>query len=103
MTKTRRTFADEFKREAVALLESSGRPLMQVAIELGIQPSMLRAWRAVGCDTAPGAQAGAPESASALPRVPSPAELAAEIRHLKRELDCIRQEREVIKEPSPSS
>ena len=25
-TKTRRTFTDEFKREAVALLESSGRP-----------------------------------------------------------------------------
>ena len=48
MTKTRRTFTDEFKREAVALLESSGRPLMQVAIELGIQPSMLRSWRAVG-------------------------------------------------------
>lgn len=36
MTKTRRTFTDEFKREAVALLESSGRPLMQVAAELGI-------------------------------------------------------------------
>ena len=46
MTKTRRTFTDEFKREAVALLESSGRPLMQVAAELGIQPSMLRSWRA---------------------------------------------------------
>lgn len=32
--------------EAVALLESSGRPQMQVAAELGIQPSMLRQWRA---------------------------------------------------------
>jgi transposase len=97
MTKTRRTFTDEFKREAVALLESSGRPLVQVAIELGIQPSMLRSWRAVGWGTAPGAQAIAPASASALPRVPSPAELAAEIRQLKRELDRIRQEREVLK------
>ncbi len=38
MTKTRR----EFKREAVALLESSGRPQMQIAAELGIHPSMLR-------------------------------------------------------------
>ena len=45
MTKTRRTFTDEFKREAVALLESSGRPLMQVVAELEIQPSMLRGWR----------------------------------------------------------
>jgi Transposase len=42
---TRWEFAPEFKREAVALLESSGRPLTQVAGELGIQPSMLRAWR----------------------------------------------------------
>ena len=45
MTKIRRTFTDEFKREAVALLVSGGRPLMQVAAELGIQPSMLRGWR----------------------------------------------------------
>ena len=43
-TKTRREFTDEFKHEAVSLLESSGRPLTQVATELGIQPSMLRAW-----------------------------------------------------------
>jgi len=47
MPKTRREFSPEFKREAVALLESSGRPLMQVATEVGISPSMLRNWRAV--------------------------------------------------------
>ena len=35
MAKTRREFSPEFKREAVALLESSGRPLMQVATEVG--------------------------------------------------------------------
>src|SRR3954471_24823375 len=31
MTKARREFTAEFKREAVALLESSGRPQMQIA------------------------------------------------------------------------
>ena len=31
MAKTRREFAPEFKREAVALLASSGRPLTRVA------------------------------------------------------------------------
>jgi transposase len=36
MTKTRREFTPEFKREAVALLVSSGRPTMQIATELGI-------------------------------------------------------------------
>ena len=47
MPKARREFSPEFKRETVALLESSGRPLMQVATEVGISPSMLRNWRAV--------------------------------------------------------
>jgi transposase len=54
MSKRRREFAPEFKREAVAVLEGGGRPLTQVAAELGIQPSMLRAWRAMtpGCGNA---------------------------------------------------
>lgn len=97
MTKTRRTFTDEFKHEAVALLESSGRPLMQVAVELGIQPSMLRSWRAAARGTVSRPQARAAALASAIPRVPSPAEQAAEIARLKRELDRTRQEREVLK------
>ena len=45
MGTTRRRFTDEFKREAVGLLASSGRPLSQIAQELGIAASMLRAWR----------------------------------------------------------
>ena len=45
MATVRRSFTDQFKGEAVALIESSGRPLQHVAQELGIQPSMLRAWR----------------------------------------------------------
>ena len=39
MGQGRRQFTDEFKREAVALLASSGRPLTQIAGELGIAPS----------------------------------------------------------------
>jgi transposase len=38
MGQGRRQFTDEFKREAVALLASSGRPLTQIASELGIAP-----------------------------------------------------------------
>ena len=45
MSQRRRQFTDEFKGEAVALLVSSGRPLTQIAGELGIAPSMLRNWR----------------------------------------------------------
>ncbi len=42
MTQTRRSFTDEFKREAVALLEGGGRPREHVARELGLQASELR-------------------------------------------------------------
>src|ERR1700730_10535477 len=48
MGTARRQFTDEFKGEAVGLLPSSGRPLSQIARELGIAASMLRAWRDAG-------------------------------------------------------
>lgn len=97
MTKQRRTFTDEFKREAVALLESSGRPLMQVAAELGIQPSMLRSWRATLRGQGLRRQGRGPAFATAISPMPSPAEQSAEIVRLKRELDRARQERDVLK------
>jgi transposase len=45
MSTRRRLFTEELKQEAVALLQGSGRPLEHVARGLGIQPSLLRAWR----------------------------------------------------------
>ncbi len=36
MAKTRREFTAEFKREAAALCETSGRPQMEIAAELGL-------------------------------------------------------------------
>jgi transposase-like protein len=41
MTKTQRHFTAEFKREAVQLLESSGKSGVSVAQELGISESVL--------------------------------------------------------------
>lgn len=94
MPKTRREFSPEFKRETVALLEGSGRPLMQVATEVGISPSMLRNWRAA-------VRGGSARSRVALspgsPPLPSPADQASEITRLKRELDRTRMERDVLK------
>jgi transposase len=34
--RNRRKFTDEFKRDAVALVDSSGKPIAQIARELGI-------------------------------------------------------------------
>ena len=97
MAKTRREFTPEFKREAVALLESSGRPQMHVAAELGIQPSMLRQWRAT-LNGAPPRPRSAGSTGSAPPSpVASPSDQAAEIARLRRELDRTRMERDVLK------
>jgi len=93
MGQERRQFTDEFKTEAVALLASSGRPLVQIAGELGISPSMLRNWRT----RSGGQKAGPaphPRPASAKPSVPDP---AAEISRLRREIDRLRMERDILK------
>jgi len=74
MTK-RRTFTDEFKREAVVLLESSSRPLIQVTAELGIQPLMLRSWRGTANGTVPAI------TTATMLRLPSPARSARLARH----------------------
>lgn len=42
---TPRRYDEEFKRNAVELLISSGRPLKVVAKEFGVTPPSLRAWR----------------------------------------------------------
>jgi Transposase len=42
VAKTRREFTPEFKQETVALWEGSGRPQVEIAAELGVQPSQLR-------------------------------------------------------------
>ena len=42
---TRRQFPDAFKSEAVRLTRESGRPVAQVARELGISDNVLYRWR----------------------------------------------------------
>ena len=93
MGQERRHFTDEFKMESVALLASSDRPLVQIASELGISPSMLRNWR----NRSAGRHAGSashPIAASAPPSVPDP---TAEISRLRRENDRLRMERDILK------
>ena len=97
MAKTRREFTPEFKREAVALLESSGQPQKQIAAELGIQPSMLRQWRAMLYGASPLPRPAGSTGASPPSPVASPSDQAAEIARLRRELDRTRMERDVLK------
>lgn len=94
--KTRREFTDEFKREAVLLWETSGRMQTDVARELGIQPSVLRRWQKRGHGTQGVAPAAKPPS-SITTGMASPADQAAEIARLKRELERARMERDILK------
>ena len=92
MAKTRREFTPEFK-EAVALWERSGRPQVEIAAELGLQPSQLRRWqKAIGS----GEQTAA-AAVAALAITPAPADLAAENARLRRELERARAERDILK------
>ncbi len=92
---TKRRFTDEFKREAVALWETSGRMQTEVAAELGIMPTMLRRWqRKLGDRSAPPVNPAAKPPVSAMT---SPADQSSEIARLRRELDRARMERDILK------
>lgn len=43
--KTKRTFTDEFKREAIRLVEEGSRSEAQVARDLGVDRSLIGKWR----------------------------------------------------------
>src|SRR3977135_3421959 len=92
MGTSRRQFTDEFKRESVGLLASSGRPLSQIARELGIAGSMLPPGRGGG-----GGGCRARGAARPPPPPPAGADLAAENARLRRENERLRMEREILK------
>jgi transposase len=87
MQKTQRTFTKEFKLEAVQLIQTSKKPLAQIARDLGIADSTLHHWRKLFSEQ--GEQAF-PGSGHQTPQ-------EEEIRHLKRENELLRQERDVLK------
>ena len=45
MQKVQKTYTAEFKREAVQLAQTSGKPITQIARELGISDTSIHQWR----------------------------------------------------------
>jgi transposase len=84
MTGKRRQYTEEFKRETVKLLESSGKPVARIARELGINENVLYRWRQQFGQSANGSKANM-------------ADLEAEVKRLRRENAVLKQERDVLK------
>jgi transposase len=77
----------EFRREAVALLASSGKSAPQIAAELGVSPQSLRNWAhqlKVDDGRVEGLTSGERD----------------ELRRLRRELRVVTEEREILKKVS---
>ena len=77
-------YSKEFKREAVQLLRSSGRPIAQLAKELGVSPQSLRNWASQR-----DVDEGRVEGLSSAER--------DELRRLRREVKVLAEEREILK------
>jgi transposase len=83
-----KTYTEEFKQDAVRLVETSGKPKTQVARELGISDSALYRWlKHYGVD--------APQPSVSHGQTVK--ELEAELKRLRRENEVLRQEREILK------
>lgn len=87
MHKVQKTYTAEFKREAIRLMQTSGKPIAQVARELGISDTSLHQWR----------KELAAHGSEAFPGSGHQPALEEENRRLKRELERTRQERDILK------
>ncbi len=84
MSHTRPMYPPEFKAEAVRLVHGSGKSLSTLAKDLGVADQTLRNW-VRQAETDSGVREGL-----------TPDE-RAELRHLRREVRTLRQEREILK------
>jgi transposase len=83
----RRRFDKQFKLDALRLIQDSERPLAEIARELGVHPNVLYRWRdqllADPDQAFPGKGKLKPDD--------------EELRRLRRELDMVKEERDILK------
>ena len=87
MKKVQKTYTVEFKREAVRLAQTSGKPIAHVARELGISDTSIHQWR----------KELAAQGNAAFPGSGHQTAQEEEVRRLKRELEVVKQERDILK------
>ncbi|CAN5848113.1 hypothetical protein BH23GEM3_BH23GEM3_12440 [soil metagenome] len=91
MREKRRQFTAEYKLEAVRMANHSGKPISQVARDLGIRADMLRTWRR-RAESRAGLRPG-----DVFPGNGKLSTQEEEIRALRREVEVLKQEREILK------
>jgi transposase len=87
MGKIQKVYSKEFKEEAVRLAQTGGKPIAQIARELGISDSAIHGWR----------RELAQQGSEAFPGKGHQTALEEENRRLKRELERVQQERDILK------
>ena len=91
MSRSRRTYTWEFKREAVELITKQGLSLAEAGRRLGVHPNLLRNWK----------NSFEKNGQPVCPRQPSALEV--ENSRLRAENERLRMEREILKKRRPSS
>jgi len=87
MGKTQPTYTKEFKQQAVQLFETSGKRKTQIARDLGISDSALSKW----------CKEFGERGEEAFPGKGHQTAIEEENRRLKREMEILRQERDILK------
>jgi len=77
--RTKRQFDEAFRRQAVALMETSGRPLREIAVELGVSHWNLRDWKVIYGQRS------------------NPAQLEEQLQRLRVENAALRDQRDALK------
>ena len=100
MKRKKRVYDEAFRREAVALLQSSDEPLAQIAAELGVSQWNLRDWRKQYGDSSGSRKPGKSGAAAAQSEL---ARLRREIQSLKAQRDILKKALGILAEPSSNA
>jgi len=84
MPKSRAPYPPEFRAEAIRLVRSSGKPMVQIARELDVTSETLRIWLKQA-DIDEGSRHDGPTT-----------DETEELRRLRREVKTLREEREIL-------
>jgi transposase len=86
----KKVYSREFKLETLQLLRSSGKTKADLERELGLYPGQIRLWEKAFSRKGENVE-------QAFPGTGHQSDAEAEVRRLKRELEIVRQERDILK------